>query len=68
MQQPEFPIKVVFEEGEETWIFNNEKELATSLEWFDNDDLDEHAVVTDNQGRAVRIRVEKLELIVFELE
>ena len=68
MQQPEYPIKVVFEEDGETWILNNEKELATNLEWFDSDAQDEHAIATDNQGRAVRIKVEKLELLVLELK
>jgi hypothetical protein len=68
MQQPAYPIKVVFEEDGATWILNDEKELATTLEWFDSDAPDEHARVTDNQGRAVRIKVEKLELVIFELK
>ena len=67
MQQPEYPIKVGFEEDGETWILNNDKELATTLEWFDSDAPDEHAKVTDKLGRAVRIKIEKLELLVFEL-
>lgn len=68
MQRPEYPIKVVFKEDGETWILNNEEELATSLEWFDSESPTENAMAIDNQGRAIRIKVEKLELVTFELK
>jgi hypothetical protein len=42
--------------------------MANSLEWFDSKDADEHATVTDNKGRAVRLIVKELEVLVFKLE
>ena len=68
MQQPEYPINVFFKESGETWILNNEKELAATLEWFDSEAPGENVIVTDNQGRATKIRIEKLELLSFELK
>ena len=68
MPQPEYPIQVLFKEDGESWILNDEDELANNLEWFDSEGADENAAVTDKNGRAVRLKVEKLELIIFELK
>lgn len=64
---PEYPIKIDFEYGE-TWVLKNEEELATSLEWFDSDSEEEPTVITDNQGRAVKLKVDNLKLVLFELK
>jgi hypothetical protein len=68
MCEPEYPIRVFFKEDGETWVLENEEELVNNLEWFDSDSSEEYAVTVDNQGRAVRVKVEKLELIVFKLK
>ncbi len=65
--KPRLPIKVLFLEDGDEWILDNEIEIATSLEWFDSDSPDENAIVTDADGRLVRVKVEKLEIITLEL-
>ena len=65
---PEYPIKVFFHEDSEQWILSNEIELACNLEWFNSQDPEEKATVTDNQGRPVRLIVKELEVLVCELE
>lgn len=67
MKQPTFPVTVGFEEDGEEWTFDSIEEMACSLEWFDSDDPEENATVRDAHGRAVRIKVERLEVKVFEL-
>jgi uncharacterized protein RhaS with RHS repeats len=64
---PEYPIKVIFHEDNEEWLLDNEIEVATNLEWFDSEDPEERATVTDNQGRPVHLVVKELEIIVCEL-
>jgi hypothetical protein len=65
--QPEFPITVTFHEDGEKWVLESAHELASSLEWFDSDDPDENADVVDALGRRVRLKVEKLKVLQFEL-
>jgi hypothetical protein len=67
VMQPTFPVTVRFEEDNEDWVFDSTQELACSLEWFDSDDAEQNARVTDAQGRAVRLKVEELEVKTFEL-
>lgn len=64
---PEFPIRVTFHEDGEEWVLDSFDELASSLEWFDSDDPTENASVVDGKGRPVRVKVEALELLRFEL-
>ena len=64
---PEFPIKVTFLEDGDVWIFDNEEEMACSMEWFDSDDPEEQTIVIDNQERPIRLKVQKLEIVCFEL-
>ncbi len=64
---PEFPIKVTFLEDSDVWVFDNEEEMACSMEWFDSDDPEEQAIVIDNQERPIRLKVQKLEIVCFEL-
>jgi hypothetical protein len=59
---------VTFHEDGDEWLLNSLKELAGSLEWFDSDDPAQNASVVDGKGRAVRIRVERLEVLRFELK
>ena len=67
VMQPTFPVTVRFEKDGEDWVFDSIKELACSLEWFDSDDPEQNARVTDALGRAVRLKVEELEVTTFEL-
>ncbi len=67
-KSPEFPLKIYFKEDSEEWILNDSEEVVCNLEWFNSDDPSEKAVVTDNLGRKVRLKVEKLELLLCELE
>jgi hypothetical protein len=64
---PEYPIKVVFHEDNEEWLLNNETEVACNLEWFNSQDPDEEATVTDNQGRRVQLIVKEHKVLIFEL-
>lgn len=66
MGQPEFPITVQFEDGD-TWILESVEEVECSLEWFDTDAEGDAVRVTDKHGRRVRLKVDALRLIVFEL-
>ncbi len=60
--EPIFPIKVVFLEDGEEWIHENKQELAYNLEWFNSEDPEEKALVTDKQGRAVTLVIEELQI------
>ena len=64
---PLFPLTVAFDDGE-CWVLNSESEIPGTLEWFDSDDPDEHATVTDAAGRAVRLRVVALDVQILELK
>ena len=66
-EQPEFPITVKFDDGD-VWEFENVGEIACTLEWFNSDDPEEEAIVFDNKNRKVRVKVDELNLTVFELE
>jgi hypothetical protein len=65
--QAEFPIMVTFHEGGDEWVLDSIDEVACSLEWFDSDDPDENASVIDGKDRPVRIKVEALRVLRFEL-
>ena len=64
--KPEFPITVSYADDEDV-VFDNPIEAAVTLEWFDSDDPEEGAAVTDSRGRKVRLKVEKLEIVTCEL-
>lgn len=64
---PEYPITVIFHEDNTEWVLYNEVEIVNNLEWFDSQDPEEYATVIDNQGRLVRLIVQQLEIISFEL-
>ena len=63
--QPEFPVTVKFDDGEE-WVLNDVEEVESSLVWFDSEDAEEEATVFDRFGRLVRLKVEALQLLIFE--
>jgi hypothetical protein len=65
--RPLFPIKVHFFEDGDEWIFDDDADIAQNLEWFDSDDIEENASVTDRLNRPVRLKVEALSIIVLEL-
>ena len=63
IQKPSFPLVIVFHEDNDRWTLNNLEEVAQNLEWFDSDDPDEQATVTDSEGRLVKLKVEVLTVI-----
>lgn len=67
MKEPQYPITVRFLEDEEEWVFMNEVELTSNLEWFDGANPEENAVVTDQLGRPVMVKVEAHELLELKL-
>jgi len=70
--KPLFPIKYVFHGDEnddpEEEAYEDLKELACNLEWFDSEDPEENATILDAQGRQVRLKIVALDAIVFELK
>lgn len=62
-QKPSFPLQVVFHEDNDRWILHDLDEVAQNLEWFDSDDPEEHATVTDSKGRRVKLKVEALTVV-----
>ena len=65
--KPEFPVKVKYSDGEEVEL-ENEMELACDLEFFDSEHPEEDTLIFDRLGREVILKIEKLELIKFELK
>lgn len=65
---PEYPLEVLFSEGGESLFLENKFDVCTALEWFDSEDPDERAVVTDKFGRSVKLKVEFLEMLICELK
>ena len=61
-EKPQYPITVLFKEDGDKWVLDNEQELGNSLEWFNSNDPEEKAEVTDALGRNVEVIVEKLEV------
>ncbi len=66
-RKPKFPIKIFFKEDEEEWILNDYEEITCNLEWFDSNDSEENAIVTDDNGKLVNLIVKKLEIVKCEL-
>ncbi|MDR2790130.1 MAG: M55 family metallopeptidase [Campylobacteraceae bacterium] len=56
--KPAFPITVIF--------YENENEMKCDLEWFDSKDKD--VVVKDSHGQLINLKIEALNLVVFELK
>jgi hypothetical protein len=64
--EPEFPIRVTFQEDGDEWVLDSPEELACNLEWVDTDDPEENASVVDRHGRTVKVealKVLRLELV-----
>lgn len=57
-----YPVEVLLEDGEK-WCFDNENEMVCTLEWFDNSEPDEKAVVTDSEGKEIFLKIEALSLL-----
>ncbi len=68
VNEPKFPIKVHFHETNEEWLLDDMDDIACNLEWFDSDEPDENATVTDLLGRPVRLKVEQLAVLTCELK
>jgi hypothetical protein len=65
--QPEWPIHVKYADGEEL-VLDTSEEAETGLEWFDSEDGDATATVSDDEGRPVHLVVEALKLKICELK
>ncbi len=68
LNRPEFPLKVFFQETGEEWMLENEVDAVQNLEWFDSEDPNEAAVVTDRLGRLVLLKIEELKVIAMSLK
>jgi Fe-S-cluster formation regulator IscX/YfhJ len=71
--KPQFPIKYISRgdehESPEEETYEDLKELACNLEWFDSEDPEwGNSSILDAQGRAARLKVVALDVIVFELK
>ncbi|AZZ97450.1 hypothetical protein [Pseudoalteromonas sp. R3] len=60
---PEYPICIVYEDETENVVLANAMEVMTHLEWFDSDDPECCAQVTDAKNKTVSLKVEALEII-----
>ena len=63
---PEYPISIVYVDGTESVVLANDMEIMTLLEWFDSEDSEYCAQVTDAKNKAVCLKVEALEIIVLK--
>ncbi|WP_341503756.1 hypothetical protein [Gallaecimonas sp. GXIMD4217] len=54
---PEYPIKVRFLEDGSEHVFDEEESMLTYLEFFDSEDPEEKAIVTDAKGRLVHLEI-----------
>ena len=66
-KSPQYPITVADSGSGESQLFTTEEELVTTLEWFNSDDPEYNAVVTDALGRAVQLKIERLEVVICRL-
>jgi hypothetical protein len=64
---PQFPITITFHEDRDAWTALSLEELLAELPWFDSDDPGQRATVTDALGRLVRLRVQNMSLLAFEV-
>jgi hypothetical protein len=60
---PEYPICIVYEDETENVVLANAMEVMTHLGWFDSDDPESCAQVTDAKNKAVSLKVKALEII-----
>lgn len=65
---PQFPITVRFTEDGENWTFIDSDDAACNLEWFDSEDMAENVSVLDCHGRSVRLKIERLKVVICELK
>lgn len=63
---PTFPITIDWLKSREIEHFNSMAELECNLEDFDSENGE--AIATDANGKRVRLRIELLNVIIFELE
>ena len=68
MDRPEYPLTVSFLDDGSSEICADAGQLAGALEYFDSAAPDETVRITDRQGRAVRVKVERLQVLVCELD
>jgi len=60
--KPEFPVTVIWHEDGEQESFKNEVDAACTLEWFDSREGASDHTVVDNNGNAVVLVIEQLEV------
>ena len=65
--RPRYPITVHSLDDNDRVSYDNERDLACDLEWFDSEDPEEHAEVLDADGRRVHLKIERLEVKVLKL-
>lgn len=67
-QEPLFPLTVTFHEDGEVWVLSDLTDAACNLEWFDSEDAEEHVSVVDSLGRAVRLKIDSLQVVTCSLK
>jgi len=65
-RSPCYPIHIQFSDGDH-WTLSDAVELAMTLEFFDSDDPEEEAEVTDALGRHVSLKIEWHRILRLEL-
>ena len=63
---PKYPISIVYADDTESVVLANDMEIMTHLEWFDSEDPEYCAQVTDAKGKAVCLKVEALKIKVLK--
>ena len=63
---PEYPISIVYSDDTENVVLSNDMEVMTHLEWFDSEDSEYCAQVSDAKNKAVYLKVEALEIKVLK--
>ena len=65
-ESPAFPITIKWPDEEIPEVFEVMEDLATQLEWLDSEDARGGAVVlTDKNGRRVRLKLENTRILEF---
>ncbi len=64
MSTPEFPIRVIFEDGE-VESYENLEDICCNLEWCSTDDG--NCSVVDALGRLIRLTVKACDVLIFEI-
>lgn len=63
---PEYPINIAYADDTENVVLADDMEIMTYLEWFDSEDPEYCAQVTDAKNKSVCLKVEALKIKVLK--